>query len=197
MDILPLLVILAQILLIDLVLAGDNAIVIGLAVARLDPAQRRRAIFVGIVGATVIRILLALVAVKLLAIIGLTLAGGVLLLWVAWKTARELRRGEQEGENGAPPQTMRAAIWRIIIADISMSLDNVLGVAGVAREHPVLLGAGLAISVGLMGLAANFVARLLTRFHWLAWVGIAIVFYVALKMVWEGWGEVVGHLRLG
>ncbi len=136
-------------------------------------------------------------AVKLLAIIGLTLAGGVLLLWVAWKTARELRRGEQEGENGAPPQTMRAAIWRIIIADISMSLDNVLGVAGVAREHPVLLGAGLAISVGLMGLAANFVARLLTRFHWLAWVGIAIVFYVALKMVWEGWGEVVGHLRLG
>lgn len=197
MDILPLLVILVQILLIDLVLAGDNAIVIGLAVARLDPAQRRRAIFAGIVGATVIRILLALVAVKLLAIIGLTLAGGVLLLWVAWKTARELRRGEQEGENGAPPQTMRAAIWRIIIADISMSLDNVLGVAGVAREHPVLLGAGLAISVGLMGLAANFVARLLTRFHWLAWVGIAIVFYVALKMVWEGWGEVVGHLRLG
>src|SRR5271157_3618778 len=123
MDILPLLVILVQILLIDLVLAGDNAIVIGLAVARLDPAQRRRAIFAGIVGATVIRILLALVAVKLLAIIGLTLAGGVLLLWVAWKTARELRRGEQEGENGAPPQTMRAAIWRIIIADVSMSLD--------------------------------------------------------------------------
>jgi len=197
MDILPLLVILVQILLIDLVLAGDNAIVIGLAVARLDPAQRRRAIFAGIVGATVVRILFALVAVKLLAIIGLTLAGGVLLLWVAWKTARELRQGEQEGETGAPPQTMRGAIWRIIIADISMSLDNVLGVAGLAREHPVLLGVGLAISVGLMGLAADFVAKLLTRFRWLAWVGIAIVFYVALKMIWEGWAEVAGHLRLG
>ena len=197
MDILPLLVILAQILLIDLVLAGDNAIVIGLAVARLDSVQRRRAIFAGIVGATVVRILFALVAVKLLAIIGLTLAGGVLLLWVAWKTARELRQGEQEAETGAPPQTMRGAIWRIIIADISMSLDNVLGVAGLAREHPVLLGVGLAISVGLMGLAADFVAKLLTRFRWLAWVGIAIVFYVALKMVWEGWAEVAGHFRLG
>ena len=196
MDILPLLVILAQILLIDLVLAGDNAIVIGLAVARLDPAQRRRAIFFGIVGATVVRVLLALVAVKLLAIIGLTLAGGILLLWVAWKTARELRQ-QEEGEHATPPQSMSGAIWRIIIADISMSLDNVLGVAGVAREHPVLLGLGLAISVGLMGLAADFVAKLLTRFRWLAWVGIAIVFYVALKMIWEGWAEVAGHLRLG
>ncbi|MDR3506108.1 MAG: TerC family protein [Acidocella sp.] len=194
MDILPLLVILAQILLIDLVLAGDNAIVIGLAVARLAPEQRRKAILAGTIGATVVRILFALVAVKLLAIIGLTLAGGVLLLWVAWKTARELRQGEHEQGGGAAPQSMRGAIWRIIVADVSMSLDNVLGVAGVAREHPVVLGLGLAISVGLMGLAADFVAKLLTRFHWLAWVGIGIVFYVALKMIWEGWGEVAHAL---
>jgi YjbE family integral membrane protein len=196
MDILPLLVILAQILLIDLVLAGDNAIVIGLAVARLDPMQRRRAILAGIVGATVIRILFALVAVKLLAIIGLTLAGGVLLLWVAWKTARELRHQENGGEAGTPPQSMGGAIWRIVVADISMSLDNVLGVAGVAREHPVLLGAGLAISVGLMGLAANFVARVMQRWPWLAWVGIGIVLYVALGMIWEGWHEVKPHLHV-
>jgi YjbE family integral membrane protein len=194
MDILPLLIILAQILLIDLVLAGDNAIVIGLAVARLAPEQRRKAILAGTIGATVIRILFALVAVKLLSVIGLTLAGGVLLLWVAWKTAREMRQGKQEDASGAAPQSMRGAIWRIIVADISMSLDNVLGVAGVAREHPVMLGLGLAISVGLMGLAADFVAKLLTRYHWLAWVGIGIVFYVALKMIWEGWGEVAHAL---
>lgn len=194
MDILPLLIILAQILLIDLVLAGDNAIVIGLAVARLGPEQRRKAILAGTIGATVIRILFALVAVKLLSVIGLTLAGGVLLLWVAWKTAREMHQGEQGDVSGAAPQSMRGAIWRIIVADISMSLDNVLGVAGVAREHPVMLGLGLAISVGLMGLAADFVAKLLTRYHWLAWVGIGIVFYVALKMIWEGWGEVAHAL---
>ncbi len=195
MDILPLLAILAQILLIDLVLAGDNAIVIGLAVARLAPEQRRKAILAGTIGATVIRILFALVAVKLLAIIGLTLAGGVLLLWVAWKTARELRQGgHEEGGEGAAPASLKGAIWKIIVADVSMSLDNVLGVAGVAREHPVILGIGLAISVGLMALAADFVARLLTRFHWLAWVGIGIVFYVALKMIWDGWSEVAHAL---
>lgn len=196
MDILPLLLILAQILLIDLVLAGDNAIIIGLAVARLPLDQRRRAILAGIAGATIIRIFFALVAVKLLGIIGLTLAGGILLLWVVWKSARELSASAAHDE-AAPPQTLRGAIWRIIIADISMSLDNVLGVAGAARGHPALLAAGLVISIALMGVAANFVARIMMRFPWLAWAGIAIVGYVAVSMIWQGWHEVAGHLQLG
>lgn len=196
MDIFPLLVILTQILLIDLVLAGDNAIIIGVAVARLTPDQRRKAIFAGIAGATLIRIFFALVAVKLLAIIGLTLAGGVLLLWVVWKSARELS-DDQRHEQGATPQTLGGAIWRIVIADISMSLDNVLGVAGAARGHPVLLAAGLVISVALMGAAASFVARIMVRFPWLAWAGIAIVGYVALTMIYEGWHQVSLHLQLG
>ncbi|WP_297494352.1 YjbE family putative metal transport protein [Acidocella sp.] len=194
MDILPQLLILAQILLIDLVLAGDNAIIIGLAVARLAPAQRRHAVLAGIIGATIIRIVFALVAVKMLAIIGLTLAGGILLLWVVWKTARELHESERQAE-AAPPQTLRGAIWRIIIADISMSLDNVLGVAGAARGHPMLLAAGLVISIGLMGAAASLVARIMLRFPWLAWAGIAIVAYVALTMIYAGWHEVAGHLH--
>jgi YjbE family integral membrane protein len=196
MDILPLLLILLQILLIDLVLAGDNAIIIGLAVARLPKEQRHKAILAGIAGATVIRIAFALVAVKLLAIIGLTLAGGILLLWVVWKTVREMGAPPAHNES-APPQTLRGAIWRIIIADISMSLDNVLGVAGAAHGHPMLLAAGLVISIALMGVAANFVARIMTRFPWLAWIGIAIVGYVAVTMIWEGWHEVAGHLQLG
>jgi YjbE family integral membrane protein len=196
MDILPVLLILGQILLIDLVLAGDNAIIIGLAVARLPPEQRRKAILAGIAGATAIRIFFALVAVKLLAVIGLTLAGGVLLLWVVWKSARELSTSAEHGDAPAP-QTLRGAIWRIIIADISMSLDNVLGVAGAARGHPLLLAAGLVISIALMGVAANFVARVMMRFPWLAWAGIAIVAYVAVSMIWQGWHEVAGHLRLG
>ena len=194
MDILPLLLILAQILLIDLVLAGDNAIIIGLAVARLPPAQRRRAILGGILGATLIRIFFALVAVKMLAIIGLTLAGGVLLLWVVWKTARELQASAGHPEI-APPQSLGGAIWRIVVADISMSLDNVLGVAGAARGHPVLLALGLVISIGLMGAAASLVARIMFRFPWLAWAGIAIVAYVAVSMIFQGWHEVAGHLH--
>lgn len=187
-------IILAQILLIDLVLAGDNAIIIGLAVGRLPAAQRRKAILAGIAGATVIRVVFALVAVKLLAIIGLTLAGGVLLLWVVWKTAREMRHTELHDES-APPQTLRGAIWRIVIADISMSLDNVLGVAGAARGHPMLLMAGLVVSIGLMGVAASFVAKIMLRFKWLAWVGIAIVGYVAVKMIYEGSHEVWPYVQ--
>ncbi len=193
MTMLPLLIVLAQILLIDLVLAGDNAIIIGLAVTRLDPAQRRYAILGGIAGATIIRIIFALVALRMLAIIGLTLAGGVLLLWVVWKTARELRSAE-ETLNASPPPSLRGAIWRIIVADISMSLDNVLAVAGAARNHPILLAGGLIISIGLMGLAASFVARLMVRFPWLAWVGIGIVAYVAVSMIFDGWHEVARHL---
>lgn len=196
MDILSLAAILVQILLIDLVLAGDNAIVIGIAVARLAPEQRRVAILAGIGGATIIRIIFALLALKLLAVIGLTLAGGLLLLWVVWKSARELyaHRQAPEGPGGAAPASLRAAIWKIVIADLSMSLDNVLAVAGAAHDHPWLLAIGLVVSVALMGVAASFVARIMQRFPWVAWVGIAIVAYVALEMIWDGWHQVAPHL---
>ncbi|HVE22806.1 MAG TPA: YjbE family putative metal transport protein [Acidocella sp.] len=186
--------ILAQVLVIDLVLAGDNAVVIGLAVSRLPPAQRQRAIWLGIAGATIIRVGFGLVALKLLALIGLTLAGGLLLLWVVWKTARELRRTETHAAESPPPGRLRTAILRIIVADVSMSLDNVLAVAGAARAHPAVLAAGLLVSVALMGVAASLVARLLNRFRWLAWVGLAIVFYVAVTMIHDGLGEVLLHL---
>lgn len=198
MDAFSFITILLQVLLIDLVLAGDNAIVIGLAVARLPLAQRRKAIMVGVLGATVIRAALALVAVKLLAVVGLVLAGGILLLWVVWKSARELYKQHTQGDAShtdiGAPGNLSSAIGKIIIADLSMSLDNVLAVAGAAREHPALLVLGLIISVVLMGVAANFVAALLKRFPWLAWVGIAIVLYVALHMVWEGAHQVAPHV---
>jgi len=177
---------------IDLVLAGDNAVVIGLAVNGLPPAQRQRAIWAGVAGATIIRIGFALVALKLLALIGLTLAGGILLLWVVWKSARELRHTEHQAAVQSTGR-LRTAIWRIIVADVSMSLDNVLAVAGAARAHPVVLGLGLLFSVALMGLAASLVAKLLHRFRWLAWVGLAIVLYVALSMIHAGSAEVLRH----
>lgn len=186
--------VLLQVLLIDLVLAGDNAVVIGLAVNGLAPQQRRRAIWAGIAGATAIRIGFALVALKLLAILGLTLAGGILLLWVVWKSARELRRPESHGAV-RPTASLRSAITRIIVADVSMSLDNVLAVAGAARQHPAILALGLVVSVGLMGIAASLVARLLSRYRWLAWVGIAIVLYVALAMIHDGTTQVLRHLH--
>ncbi len=170
-----LLPILLQVLLIDLVLAGDNAVVIGLAVNGLPPAQRRAAIWAGIAGATIVRIAFALLALKMLAILGLTLAGGLLLLWVVWKTARELRAGEHARRNATARGGLRRAIVRIIVADISMSLDNVLAVAGAARSHPGLLALGLLVSVAMMGVAANLVARLLASHGWLACIGLAIV----------------------
>lgn len=199
MDIFTFLTVLLQVLLIDLVLAGDNAIVIGLAVARLSASQRRKAIIIGVLGATVMRAAFALVAVQLLAIVGLTLAGGILLLWVVWKSAREIYKQQQsEGAShadaSAAPGSLSASVWKIIVADLSMSLDNVLAVAGAAREHPLLLVLGLVIAVVLMGVAANFVARLLKRFPWLAWVGIAIVLYVSLHMIWEGAHQVAPHV---
>lgn len=187
------LVVLAQVLMIDLVLAGDNAIVIGLAVAKLPKAQQARAILIGVGAATVIRIALALVALRLLAVIGLTLAGGILLLYVAWKSWREFRRSPIAAATDAPV-SLRAAAIRIIIADLSMSLDNVLAVAGAARNHPWLLAAGLVVSVALMGLAANLVARLLTRYRWLVWVGLAIVLYVAFDMIHTGLIQVSTHV---
>jgi YjbE family integral membrane protein len=184
---------LLQVLLIDVALAGDNAIVVGIAVAGLPEAQKRRAIFWGIAGATVLRIALGAVTVQLLAIIGILLAGGLLLLWVCWKMYRELR-SERHAHHatgaGAVPKTMRQALIQIILADISMSLDNVLAVAGAAGESLWVLVVGLTISVALMGLAAGLIARLLERFRWIAWIGLAIVLYVALKMIWEGGHEV-------
>jgi YjbE family integral membrane protein len=184
--------VLLQVLLIDLVLAGDNAVIIGLAVNGLPPTQRQRAIWAGVAGATIIRIGFALVALKLLALIGLTLAGGILLLWVVWKSSRELHRTEH-GAAVKPTGRLRAAIWRIIVADFSMSLDNVLAVAGAARAHPAVLAIGLLVSVALMGLVASLVARLLHRFRWLAWVGLAIVLYVSLSMIYAGSTEVLRH----
>ncbi len=195
-QVLTLLPILLQVLLIDLVLAGDNAVVIGLAVNGLPIAQRRKAILAGIAGATAIRILFALMAVKMLAIIGLTLAGGILLLWVVWKSARELQQAHTTPETIRPAGRLRTAITRIILADVSMSLDNVLAVAGAAHGHPALLVIGLIVSVALMGLAANLVAHLLTRFRWLAWVGLAIVLYVSLTMIYQGTFQVLQHPAL-
>lgn len=199
---------LAQVIGIDLVLAGDNAIVIGLAAAGLPKEMRTRAILVGIVAATILRIVFAAFTVQLLAITGLLLAGGILLLWVCWKMWRELRDGHAEEvmaeealtgrdlnadgtvAGGAPTKTFRQAATQIVIADVSMSLDNVLAVAGAAKDHEVVLVIGLALSVALMGLAASFIARLLNKHRWIAYVGLAIILYVALKMMWEGWHEV-------
>ena len=192
------------IVLIDLVLAGDNAVVIGLAAAGLPKEQRARAILVGIIAATVLRIVFAGIALELLAIVGLLLAGGILLLWVCWKMWRELRGpGEQETEaaltegNGHfPRKTFAQAAWQIVMADISMSLDNVLAVAGAARDHPAALVFGLGLSIVLMGIAASFIARLLNKHRWIAYIGLAIILYVAGDMIWRGslevWPQLLG-----
>jgi YjbE family integral membrane protein len=199
------LVALAQVILVDLVLAGDNAIVVGIAVAGLPVQQRWRVMVLGIAAATLLRIVFASFTVQLLQIIGLLLAGGLLLLWVCWKLWRELRSGrlidvshghaprevidqadEAPGATSPPTKTMRQAVTQIIVADVSMSLDNVLAVAGVAREHAWVLVFGLVLSVAFMGLAAAVIARLLSRFHWIAYVGLAIILYVALRMIYDG-----------
>ena len=198
---------LGQVIMIDLVLAGDNAVVIGLAAAGLPREQRNKAILVGILAATVLRILFAAVATQLMQLLGLILIGGILLLWVCWKMWRELREVHREEEGletitgedlnadqsigGAPTgKSFAQAAWQIIVADVSMSLDNVLAVAGAAREHPGVLVIGLGLSVALMGLAASFIAKLLNRWRWIAYVGLAIILYVALHMIWRGILEV-------
>ena len=185
---------LLQVIAIDLVLAGDNAVVIGLAAAGLPADQRKKAILVGIIAATVLRIIFATVAVHLLAIIGLLLAGGLLLLWVCWKMWRELRGGhggaEEAGNEDAPRKTFLQAATQIVVADVSMSLDNVLAVAGAAKDHPTVLVIGLALSIAMMGIAASWIARLLNKYRWIAYIGLLIILYVALKMMWEGWHEV-------
>jgi YjbE family integral membrane protein len=200
---------LLQVIVIDLVLAGDNAIVIGLAAAGLPQGQRAKAILIGIAAATVMRIGFAGVTTQLLQIIGLLLAGGILLLWVSWKMWRELRSAHAEAElehaanfqinsdgtatmrgDGPSRKTLAQATWQIIVADVSMSLDNVLAVAGAAREHPMVLVFGLVLSIALMGVAASFVARLLQKHRWIAYVGLIVILYVALDMVWRGTREV-------
>jgi YjbE family integral membrane protein len=194
------LIALFQIIVIDVVLAGDNAIVVGMAASRVAPEMRAKVIFWGIAGAVLLRIGFAAVTVQLLAIVGLTLAGGILLLWVCWKMYRELRHEPRAAPAGAAVSGSDAetggqlgfwgAIVQIIVADVSMSLDNVLAVAGAAKGHTGVLIIGLAIAVVLMAVAASYIARLLARFPWLTWVGLIIVLYVALDMMWRGSLEV-------
>jgi len=208
----PGLLALLQVIGIDLVLAGDNAIVIGLAAAGLPKDQRNKAILVGIIAATVMRIGFALVTTQLLAIKGLMLVGGLLLLWVCWKMWKELRDGHNTEDRameslqdedinkdgtvagGGKRKTFAQAAWQIVIADVSMSLDNVLAVAGAAHDHPTVLVIGLVLSIALMGLAATFVAKLLTKHAWIAYVGLAIIVYVAAKMIYEGGHEILPML---
>ena len=185
---------LAQVLLIDVTLAGDNAVVVGMAVAGLPAQQKRPAILVGILGATAIRIALGAIALQLLAIIGLLLAGGILLLWVCWKMFRELRRPHAHTAAATGEKTLGQAMTQIILADVSMSLDNVLAVAGAAHGSTWVLAVGLLMSVLLMGLAANLIASLLERQRWIAWAGLLIVLYVAVAMIWDGAFEVAGAL---
>jgi len=200
---------LGQVMMIDLVLAGDNAIAVGLAAAALPVEQRRKAILIGLAAAVVLRIGFALITVQLLAIIGLLLAGGILLLWVCWKMWREMREqathdqaeasvemeaalsvhhggGPTPEALGLKRKTFGAALIQIMIADVTMSLDNVLAVAGAAHAHPWIMVFGLILSIALMGLAASFIARMLNRFRWIGYIGLVIVLYVALHMIWDG-----------
>ncbi len=198
---------LVSVAIIDIVLAGDNAVVVGLAASGLPPERRRAVIGLGVAVATALRIAFAFVAVEMLeSVIGLRLAGGLLLLWVAWKMYREIcaarpvaavpdpvRRNSPRRQRD---KTQAQAFWQIIVADLSMSLDNVLAVAGAARHHPYVLAIGLALSVALMGVASTYVARLLDRLFWLSWMGLGIVTLVALRLIWEGSVQVADHAAL-
>jgi YjbE family integral membrane protein len=194
------LIALSQIIIIDFVLAGDNAIVVGMAASRVHPSIRAKVILLGVGGAVVLRILFAAIATQLLTIVGLTLAGGILLLWVCWKMYREIAlRAPQPafaGHGGAsdtsvvPQMTFGAALLQIIVADVSMSLDNVLAVAGAAKGEIWVLAVGLTIAVGFMALLSAYIAKLLARYHWITWIGLAIVLYVALEMIWTGTHQV-------
>ncbi|HEY0837838.1 MAG TPA: TerC family protein [Azospirillum sp.] len=216
-SLIPELLALGQVVFIDLVLAGDNAIVVGMAAAGVAREQRAKVIFWGIAAAVVLRIVFALLTTQLLAIIGLTFAGGILLLWVCWKLYRELREQREEdvgaklvgaelvGGDGESPseaaaivhKPMGAAVWQVIVADVSMSLDNVLAVAGAARDHLWVMVVGLVLSVALMGAAASVIARLLSRYHWIAYIGLAVILYVALEMIWRGGFELLAATGQG
>ena len=177
-----------QVVLIDIMLAADNAIVVGALAAGLPADMRRKVILIGVGAALVLRVAFALLVTQLLQITGLVFAGGLLLVWVAWKMWRELR-GEPGGEDAvtqAAPRTFTSAAWAVAVADVSMSLDNVLAVAGAAREHPGILAIGLILSVALMGLAANVLARVIERYRWVAYIGLAVIVYVACRMIYEG-----------
>ena len=181
-----------QVLMIDIMLAGDNAIVVGALAAGLPAADRRKVILIGILAALVLRIVFALTVTQLLQVVGLVFAGGLLLVWVAWKMWRELRHGPgsaDAGDHGAdlkPAKSFAAAAWAVAVADVSMSLDNVLAVAGAAREHPGILVIGLVLSVVLMGIAANFLARVIERYRWIAYLGLAVIVFVAVRMIHDG-----------
>jgi YjbE family integral membrane protein len=191
---------LLSVVIIDVVLAGDNAVVVGMTASGLPVEQRRRVIMFGIAIATALRILFAYFAAQLLVIIGLTLAGGILLLWVSWKMYREMRGTRTIDQRSTVGQEFRQpvrrksagqALARIVLADVSMSLDNVLAVAGTARNHFWVLAFGLVLSVALMGIASNYIARSLERHFWISWVGLAIITFVALRMIWDGSTEVI------
>ncbi len=194
-----------QVLMIDIVLAGDNAIVVGALAAGLPAQQRRRVIVIGVVAALVLRVIFALTVSWLLGIVGLVLAGGLLLLWVAFRMYRDIHSHDASAANLSPgspeivgdehsgltaSKSFAAAAWSVALADVSMSLDNVLAVAGAARDHPGILIVGLIVAVALMGIAANYIARYIERYRWIAWVGLVVIVYVALKMIWEGAHEV-------
>jgi YjbE family integral membrane protein len=184
---------LVTVVIIDVVLAGDNAIVVAMAAAGLPRGEQGRVIAIGIAVATILRIALAFVTVQLLEIIGLTLAGGILLLWVAWKMYREVVRAGPAGASKSPEEARRSfgqALFRVVLADVSMSLDNILAVAGTARQHFWVLVVGLTLSVALMGIASTIVTRILDRYHWVSWIGLAIVAGVAVRMIYDGWAEV-------
>src|SRR4051812_27756913 len=189
-----------EILAIDIVLAGDNAIVVGALAAGLPAEQRRKVILVGVIAALVLRIVFALIVTQLLQIVGLVLAGGLLLLWVAWRMYREIRNKDEnpgsdevagdEHSGLRPARSFASAAWGVALADVSMSLDNVLAVAGAAKDHPWVLVFGLVLSVILMGVAANVIARYIERYRWISWVGLIVILWVALKMIWEGAGHI-------
>ncbi len=193
-----------QVIMIDLVLAGDNAIVVGALAAGLPPEQRKKVILIGVLAALVLRVFFALIVTQLLQVVGLILAGGILLLWVAWKMWRELKHA---GESAGSPEiegdehsgirsakSFAGAAWAVAVADVSMSLDNVLAVAGAARDHPGIMIVGLIVAVALMGLAANVIAKYIERYRWIAYVGLLVILYVAGKMMWDGWKDVAPAL---
>ena len=202
MDLSSQLLIVLQVIFINVVLSGDNAIVVGMAAAGTPKEIRPKVIFYGIAGAVLLRVLLALLAVQFLNVVGLLFAGGLLLLWVCWKLYQEIREAaaQHAGSTGGiggeeeiaieSTKTLGEAMWQIILADVSMSLDNVLAVAGAAREHPWIMAGGLVLSVAIMGVAATFVARLLERYRWLAWLGLAVIVYVAARMIFDGAWEI-------
>jgi YjbE family integral membrane protein len=188
-----------QVLMIDIVLAGDNAIVVGALAAGLPADQRRKVIMIGVLAALVLRVVFALMVTWLLGVIGLVFAGGILLLWVAWKMYRDIHHDEAVESPGSPEiegdedsgiraaKSFWGAAWAVALADVSMSLDNVLAVAGASKDHPGIMIVGLIFAVALMGVAANIIAKYIERYKWIAWVGLAVIVYVAIKMIYDGW----------